>query len=539
MRRVGAALEFLQVVGRVEVECEVVVMQHVVGETAEIRFLQVRDETAGTVVQDEVDRSGHRQHVRAVDVPVRDQGDLARHGDVGEGGYERQVGVRDEDVVRTIGPGLHPAIVHRAVQARRDLANHPGTECLGPPCDVVTRAHHVHGCRGCRSNDPLGTRAGEGLSLEIAKCGGQASLGDGERLHRHDHCEQHIGQPTNTVGTVTYAVGMTAMRMAVVGAGSWGTTVASLAAENTPTTLWARRGDVADEINRTHRNSTYLKEIPLSGNLRASTSLEVTVGTADVVVMAVPSHGFREVLSEAAPHIRPWVPVVSLSKGLEQGTLLRMSEVANEVLPGHPVAVLTGPNLAGEIAAGQPAASVVAIDDSVIATALQGIFSRPTFRVYTNADVVGCELAGVVKNVIAIASGISTGMGFGDNTRATLITRGLAEMTRLAMKMGGSLESLAGLAGMGDLIATCSSTSSRNTTVGIRLGKGERLADIIASTSQVAEGVKSSRAVLDLARKHGVDMPITEQVVAICHEGVSAADGLLALMTRQSRPEIR
>lgn len=348
-----------------------------------------------------------------------------------------------------------------------------------------------------------------------------------------------MGQPTNTVGTVTYAVGMTAMRMAVVGAGSWGTTVASLAAENTPTTLWARRGDVADEINRTHRNSTYLKEIPLSGNLRASTSLEVTVGTADVVVMAVPSHGFREVLSEAAPHIRPWVPVVSLSKGLEQGTLLRMSEVANEVLPGHPVAVLTGPNLAGEIAAGQPAASVVAIDDSVIATALQGIFSRPTFRVYTNADVVGCELAGVVKNVIAIASGIATGMGFGDNTRATLITRGLAEMTRLAMKLGGSLESLAGLAGMGDLIATCSSTSSRNTTVGIRLGKGEKLADIIASTSQVAEGVKSSRAVLDLARKHGVDMPITEQVVAICHEGVSAADGLLALMTRQSRPEIR
>jgi len=327
--------------------------------------------------------------------------------------------------------------------------------------------------------------------------------------------------------------------MAVVGAGSWGTTVASLAAENTPTVLWARRGDVADEINSRHRNTTYLGDRPLSSRLEASASLADTVSTADVVVMAVPSHGFRGVLAEAAAHVRPWVPVVSLSKGLEQGTLLRMSEVANEVMPGHPVAVLTGPNLAGEIADGQPAASVVAIDDAVIAEALQGIFARPTFRVYTNTDVVGCELAGVVKNVIAIASGIATGMGFGDNTRATLVTRGLAEMTRLATVMGGRLESLAGLAGMGDLIATCSSTNSRNMSVGMRLGRGEALADIIASTSQVAEGVKSSRAVLDLARRHGVDMPIVEQVVAICHEGVSASDGLLALMTRRARPEVR
>lgn len=332
---------------------------------------------------------------------------------------------------------------------------------------------------------------------------------------------------------------MAPIRMAVVGAGSWGTTVASLAAENTPTVLWARRPDVAATINAEHRNPAYLGDRELSIALRASASLEETVEGADVVVMAVPSQGFREVLVSAAPHIRPWVPVVSLSKGLEQGTLLRMSEVANEVLPGHPVAVLTGPNLAGEIAAGQPAASVVAIDDAVIATALQGIFARPTFRVYTNTDVVGCELAGVVKNVIAIASGIATGMGFGDNTRATLVTRGLAEMTRLAMKLGGSLESLAGLAGMGDLIATCSSTSSRNTTVGLRLGRGENLDDIIASTTQVAEGVRSSRAVLDLARKNGVDMPITEQVVAVCHEGKSAVDGLLSLMTRRAAPEVR
>jgi glycerol-3-phosphate dehydrogenase (NAD(P)+) len=332
---------------------------------------------------------------------------------------------------------------------------------------------------------------------------------------------------------------MAQMNMAVIGAGSWGTTVASLAAANTPTTLWARRPEIVESINTHHINPDYIGGIGLSPNLRASMSLEDTVSSADIVVMAVPSQGFRHVLSEASQFIRPWVPVVSLSKGLEAGSMLRMSQVANEVLPGHPVAVLTGPNLASEISVGQPAASVVAIDDAVIATALQELFSSPTFRVYTNPDVVGCEIAGVVKNVIAIASGIAMGMGFGDNTRATLITRGLAEMTRLAVALGGQLESLAGLAGMGDLIATCSSTSSRNTTVGMRLGQGEALEDIIASTSMVAEGVRSSKSVLELAHQHGIDMPITEQVVAVCHEGKNAADALVALMSRRSRPEVK
>ena len=329
------------------------------------------------------------------------------------------------------------------------------------------------------------------------------------------------------------------MNMAVIGAGSWGTTVASLAAANTPTTLWARRPEIVEAINTRHVNPNYLGGASLSPSLRASGSLEESVGNADIVVMAVPSQGFRQVLTEAAAHIRPWVPIVSLSKGLESGSLLRMSQVANDVMPGHPVAVLTGPNLASEIAVGQPAASVVAIDDAVIATALQELFSSPTFRVYTNPDVTGCEIAGVVKNVIAIASGIAMGMGFGDNTRATLITRGLAEMTRLAMALGGKLESLAGLAGMGDLIATCSSTSSRNTTVGIRLGRGEALGDIVASTSMVAEGVRSSKFVLELARQHGVDMPITEQVVAVCHDDKPAAEALVALMSRRARPEVK
>jgi glycerol-3-phosphate dehydrogenase (NAD(P)+) len=277
----------------------------------------------------------------------------------------------------------------------------------------------------------------------------------------------------------------------------------------------------------------------LSPELRATSSLAEAVSNADIVVMAVPSQGFRQVLAEAAPHIRPWVPIVSLSKGLESGTMLRMSQVANEVMPGHPVAVLTGPNLASEIAVGQPAASVVAIDDAVIATALQELFSSPTFRVYTNHDVVGCEIAGVVKNVIAIASGIAMGMGFGDNTRATLITRGLAEMTRLAEALGGDPVSLAGLAGMGDLIATCSSTSSRNTTVGMRLGQGESLESILSSTKMVAEGVKSSATVLQLAEQYQVDMPIVEQVVAVCHHGVPAGEALLNLMARRQRPEMK
>jgi glycerol-3-phosphate dehydrogenase (NAD(P)+) len=331
---------------------------------------------------------------------------------------------------------------------------------------------------------------------------------------------------------------MASMRMAVVGAGSWGTTVASVAASNTPTVLWARREAVAASINDNHINPDYLGA-QLSPELRATSSLAEAVSNADIVVMAVPSQGFRQVLAEAAPHIRPWVPIVSLSKGLESGTMLRMSQVANEVMPGHPVAVLTGPNLASEIAVGQPAASVVAIDDAVIATALQELFSSPTFRVYTNHDVVGCEIAGVVKNVIAIASGIAMGMGFGDNTRATLITRGLAEMTRLAEALGGDPVSLAGLAGMGDLIATCSSTSSRNTTVGMRLGQGESLESILTSTKMVAEGVKSSATVLQLAEQYQVDMPIVEQVVAVCHNGVPAGEALLNLMARRQRPEMK
>ena len=327
------------------------------------------------------------------------------------------------------------------------------------------------------------------------------------------------------------------INVAVIGAGSWGTTVAALAAGNTPTVLWARRQVLADQINSEHINGDYLAGFALPVQLRATSSLEEAVSHADVLVMAVPSHGYRDVAADAAPHLRPWVPVVTLTKGLERVSRKRMSEVTIDEMPGHPVAVLTGPNLAKEILAGQPAASVVAINDHTIAAELQRIFSRPSLRIYTNPDVVGCEVSGVVKNVIAIASGMAEGMGFGDNTRATIITRGLAEMTRLGIAMGGVPATFSGLAGMGDLIATCSSKQSRNNTVGIELGRGQPIEAVLASMNMVAEGVKSSPSVLDLARRYGVEMPITEQVVAVCHEGRSAADALGSLMQRSRKSE--
>lgn len=328
------------------------------------------------------------------------------------------------------------------------------------------------------------------------------------------------------------------IRVGVVGAGSWGTTVASMAALNTPTMLWARNADTAATINATHRNPTYLGDRALPGELRASAILEEVVRDADVVVMAVPSHGFREVMHEAAPLVRPWVPIVSLTKGLERDSGKRMTEVVADELPGHPAAVLTGPNLAKEIMDGQPAASVVAIDDDVIARELQRIFSNPRLLIYTNPDVVGCEVGGVVKNVIAIAAGMAAGMGFGDNTRATIITRGLAEMARLGACLGGQPLTFAGLAGMGDLIATCSSQQSRNTQVGQALGRGEKIDDVLAAMKMVAEGVKSAHTVRTLADRRGVDMPICEQVAEVCHNGVAARDALANLMARGGRSEL-
>jgi glycerol-3-phosphate dehydrogenase (NAD(P)+) len=328
------------------------------------------------------------------------------------------------------------------------------------------------------------------------------------------------------------------MRVAVVGAGSWGTTVACLAARNCPTTLWARRPELAAEIDGPHTNERYLPGFELTPALRGSASLEETVGQADVVVMAVPSHGFRDVLVEAAPFVRPWVPVLSLSKGIEQGTHLRMTQVINEVLPEHPAGALTGPNLAKEIMAGQPAAGVIAMTDTRIANGLLPVFSCDGFRVYTNDDIVGCEVGGALKNVMAIASGMAAGLGFGDNTKAMLMTRGLSELTRIGVAMGGDPLTFSGLAGMGDLFATCMSPFSRNHQVGVELGKGRKIDEIIASMNMVAEGVNTSKVVGELATKLGVELPIAEQVEAVCHHGVSVPDALASLMQRPTGHEL-
>jgi glycerol-3-phosphate dehydrogenase (NAD(P)+) len=332
------------------------------------------------------------------------------------------------------------------------------------------------------------------------------------------------------------------MKVAVVGAGSWGTTVAALASSNASTLLWARNPAVAEQVAQGHQNSDYLPDITLPDALGATSSLVEACEGAEVVVMGVPSHGFRAVLADASAVISPDAAVLSLSKGLEQGTVLRMTEVIADVLPDHPrelIGVLSGPNLASEVAFGQPTASVVALGDATRAEVLQALFMTRTFRVYTNPDVVGCEIAGALKNVIAIAAGIAHGLGYGDNTKAALITRGLAELARLGMALGGDPLTFSGLAGMGDLVATCTSDKSRNRTVGVALGQGRKLDAIVADMKMVAEGVKSTEAVLDLGRREGVELPIAEQVGAVLYEGRTPSEIVPALMDRQAKPELR
>jgi glycerol-3-phosphate dehydrogenase (NAD(P)+) len=305
------------------------------------------------------------------------------------------------------------------------------------------------------------------------------------------------------------------MRIVVLGAGSWGTTVASLVAGRHPTVLWARRPDVADEINDAHTNSTYLADCELPPRLTATADLEKAVAQAELLIVGVPSHGFRETLLAAKTTIHPWIPVVSLTKGLERDSLLRMTEVIKEVLPGHPAATLTGPNIAREIMNGQAAASVVATEDLAVAEALQRVLRRGLLRIYTNHDVIGCELGGALKNVVALACGMAQGLSVGDNTRAAVMTRGLAELTRLGVAMGGEPATFAGLAGMGDLIATCISPYSRNRHVGEQLGAGRPLDDILAEMSMVAEGVKTAVTVHELAARHNLAMPVCDQMYKV------------------------
>ena len=319
------------------------------------------------------------------------------------------------------------------------------------------------------------------------------------------------------------------IRVAVLGGGSWGTTVASLAANNAQTILWARSADTVEAINERHENPRYLQNLPLHSALRATTSLEEAVSDADVLVAGVPSQALRSTLEALAPMLRPGVPVVNLAKGLEQGTGKRMTEVINETLSGHPAGLLSGPNLAREVLEGYAAAAVIAMADQRVAESLQQVFASRVFRVYTNTDVLGCELGGTLKNVVAIAAGLADGLGVGDNTRSLVITRGLAEMTRLGSALGAQPRTFAGLTGLGDLMATCLSPLSRNRRVGEALAKGRKLDQIIRDLGMVAEGVKTTPIVVELAHEAGVAVPIAEEVNAVLRGERSAGNAYRGL----------
>lgn len=327
-------------------------------------------------------------------------------------------------------------------------------------------------------------------------------------------------------------------RVAVIGSGSWGTSVASIVARHSPTVIWGRSAEVVEQINTGHTNERYLPGFDLTPSLTATTDLQEAVEPADILIMAVPSHGFRGALDDLAPHLRPWAPVVSLVKGLEQGTRKRMTEIVDEVLPGHPAGVLAGPNIAREVVAGYAAAAVIAMPDPHLAAQLGELFRTTYFRIYSSSDVVGVEIAGALKNVFAIAVGMGDGVGSGDNTRAMVITRSLREMTRLGTAVGGQPETFAGLAGMGDLVVTCTSKHSRNRHVGELIGRGVPLPEILAGMKQVAEGVKTASVVLTVAADVGVEMPIAREVDAVVNHGSTPERAYRGLLTEAPGHEV-
>ena len=337
--------------------------------------------------------------------------------------------------------------------------------------------------------------------------------------------------------SVTNVSTMLNTKVCVIGAGSWGTAVASLAAANATTMLWARDPALAASISCDLENARYLAGFRLPSTLCGTSDLGEAVSEADVVVVGVPSHGCRGVLEQMQPHLCSGVPIVSLTKGVEQGSMKRMTEVIAELFPNNPVGVMSGPNLAKEVMLGHPAGTLLAFADESIATNVQAVFTGPNFLVYTSTDVVGAEIAGALKNVLALAAGMCDGLAFGDNTKATLIARGLAELGRLGGALGGRVMTFGGLAGLGDLVATCTSQHSRNRFVGEQLGRGRPLAEIIAEMNMVAEGVKTARPVLDLATQHGIEMPIVEQVVRVVEDGLPAADAVRVLMARKVSAE--
>lgn len=329
-------------------------------------------------------------------------------------------------------------------------------------------------------------------------------------------------------------------KVAVFGAGSWGTAFSIVLADaGNDVTIWARREEVATAINEGRENADYLPSIELPPSVRATHDVEATLDGADVVVWATPSQSFRDNLRSWAPHVHPDAVMVSLMKGVELSTLSRMSEVIAQETGAGPerIAVVSGPNLAKEIARREPAAAVVACADEDVATRLQQRVHSPAFRPYTSVDVLGCELGGAYKNVVGLAVGMAVGLGFGDNTTASIITRGLAETARLAMKLGANPLTLMGLAGLGDLVATCSSPLSRNRTFGEKLGQGMTTEEIYASTRQVAEGAKSCSSLRALAEQSGVDAPIATYVDEVVAGNLTAQGMMDAILARDTKPE--
>jgi glycerol-3-phosphate dehydrogenase (NAD(P)+) len=329
-------------------------------------------------------------------------------------------------------------------------------------------------------------------------------------------------------------------RVAVFGTGSWGTAFSMVLADaGSDVVMWGRRQELAEAITKGHENPDNLPGIPLPGSITATHSHEEALRGAEVVVFAVPSQTFRGNLEGWASSLPPEAVLVSLMKGIELGTTKRMSQVIGEVTgaPAERIAVVSGPNLAREIAQRQPAATVVGCADEAVAEKLQQVCATAYFRPYTNTDVVGVELGGAVKNVIALAVGIAKGMGMGDNSQASIVTRGLAEITRLGLALGADAATFAGLAGVGDLVATCLSPLSRNRTFGEKLGQGKTVDEIVASTSQIAEGVKSAESILELARAHDVDMPIVEHVAAAVHDGLPPGEIVRRIMSRSTKAE--
>ncbi len=329
--------------------------------------------------------------------------------------------------------------------------------------------------------------------------------------------------------------------VAVLGAGSWGTALAvTLARKGLLVNLWARRQEQVDEINTLRENVKYLPGVVLPDNIKATTNLEEALANTEDIVLAVPSHSTRNIIQMIKNYLKPNSAIINTAKGIEPETLLRLSQVAEEEIPGisSRFAVLSGPSHAEEVGKAMPTAVVVASSSRKTAERFQELFFSPTFRVYTNPDVIGVEVSGALKNVIALATGISVGLGFGDNTAAALVTRGMTEIARLGVKMGANPLTFAGLTGIGDLVVTCTSRHSRNRRTGIALGQGQTLEDILAEMNMAVEGVRTTKAIIKLKEKYNVSLPISEEVYKVLFQGVNPKEGVVNLMTRDPVKEI-